>query len=159
VLSGVGAGLVGARLGISVATLAFWAPAVLGVPLALTDFRERRLPYELSIPIYVVGAPCLTAAALVFGRWASLAQAAVAMLVVAGLFLVLALAVPGQLGLGDVVLVGGLAMTLGWLGWPQVLVGLMGGLLVAAVTGLVSAARGRSLVRVILPLGPALLMA
>jgi leader peptidase (prepilin peptidase)/N-methyltransferase len=129
----------------------------LGVPLALADFRERRLPYELSLPIYAVGAPCLTAAALVFGRWASLAQAAVAMLVAAGLFLVLALAVPGQLGLGDVVLVGGLAMTLGWLGWPQVLVGLTGGLLVAAAAGLASAARRRSLVRVILPLGPALL--
>jgi leader peptidase (prepilin peptidase)/N-methyltransferase len=55
-----------------------------------------------------------------------------------GMFLAVALALPGQLGLGDVVLIGWIAMTLAWLGWDRLGVGLLAGLLLQAVAAAVA---------------------
>lgn len=155
--SGVLAGLVGARLGASLALPAFWAPAALACPLAIADLVRRRLPYALVVPLYVVGAVALATAAVSLGDIGPLARAVGATVAATVVFLAIALLLPGQLGLGDVVLVGALTLSLGWWGWPEVTTGLMVGLLLGAAAGLVLAVARRSLKRVVLPLGPALL--
>jgi leader peptidase (prepilin peptidase)/N-methyltransferase len=157
IVSGVLAGLVGVRLGASLVLPAFWAPAALAGPLACTDLLRRRLPYALVVPLYVIGGVTLVAAAVSLGNVGSLASAVGAAVAATVVFLAVALVFPGQLGLGDVVLVGALALSLGWLGWPKAITGLMIGLLLGAGPGLVLAVARRSPKRVVLPLGPALL--
>jgi leader peptidase (prepilin peptidase)/N-methyltransferase len=80
---------------------------------------------------------------------------AAAVTVAAGL--ALALADAGQMGLGDVVLAGWVALSLGWFGWPSAWAGLFMGFAVQAVLfGLVALRRAHDRPRA-LPMGPALM--
>jgi len=119
-----------------------WLPAYLylavaGIVLAAVDLRVHRLPDAVVLPSYPVLAALLGVAALADGvggdgwdgrRVLGAAAGAAALLV---LFGVLHLLSGGQLGLGDVKLVGLLGGALGWLGASSVLLGLLAGLLAA----------------------------
>lgn len=158
IASGVLAGLVGARLGASLVLPAFWAPAALAIPLAVTDLLWHRLPYALVLPLYIIGLVALAVAALGLGNVGSLVRAVGTAVVATVTFLVLALGFPGQLGLGDVVLAGALMLSLSWLSLPKAGMALMIGLLLGAAAGLVLTVVRRSPKRVVVPLGPALLI-
>jgi leader peptidase (prepilin peptidase) / N-methyltransferase len=133
------------------------ATAALAAPLAVTDVRVRRLPYLLMAPIYAVGVACAALAIVFSSKPWDAARALLAMGVVGATALLLALAAAGQFGLGDVVLLGALAISLGWLGWPHLVVGIGSGLLLAAVGGAVSMIAGRLTWRDRMSLGPVLL--
>jgi leader peptidase (prepilin peptidase)/N-methyltransferase len=97
------------------------------VPLAVIDVDCLRLPDRLTLPAYPVGLALLTAASAVTGDWSALGRAVVAAGVVAVGAVAFALVVDrgAGLGLGDVKLLGLLALHLGWLGWGQVVVGIV----------------------------------
>jgi leader peptidase (prepilin peptidase)/N-methyltransferase len=82
---------------------------------------------------------------------AALVGAAVTMLA-----LVIGLALPGQLGLGDVSLFGVIALSLGWLGLDTAVVGLLVGISVQSAAAFANVLRTRTMRRQ-MPLGPALL--
>ncbi len=84
-----------------------------------------------------------------------------ALLVVAGVWFAAAFASPESVGLGDARLAGLTAATLGWLGWPQVLLGqALTAVLALLTAGAVALARpqlrGR---RMPIPMGPAMISA
>jgi leader peptidase (prepilin peptidase)/N-methyltransferase len=133
----------------------FWIFAVLGMGLAGTDLRRNRLPYALTVTLFFACAAAFIAEATRTGDFGPLARAAVVgALATAGL-LALALALPGQIGLGDVTFAGAITFSLGWLSWQAATGGLLVGLLVQGVVVLAVKALARN--RATLPLGPALI--
>ena len=156
-LTGAAAGLVGARLGWSLVLPAFIGASVIGVVLAVVDVRQRRLPFLLSGLVYGGCVACFGVESVLASSFGPFGRSVVAGLVVAFAFLALALAMPGQLGLGDVALVGWIAMTLGWLGWGHLVGGLVVGLALQAAGAVVLLVLRRKTVRGELPMGPALL--
>jgi leader peptidase (prepilin peptidase)/N-methyltransferase len=158
-------GLVGA---VSFAALgwALWPspilPAILvvagiGLLLAPIDLAVLRLPDPLVGTAFVAALALLGAAAVWTGHYDALLRAILAGAAMAGGYLLLALLPGGQLGLGDVKLVGVLGLPLGWLGWGYVLAGAALPHLVNAPVILVMLLSGRVRRHSALPLGPALL--
>jgi leader peptidase (prepilin peptidase)/N-methyltransferase len=133
-----------------------WAVST-GLLLAIVDLRERRLPNRALAVAAAGTALLLTVAAAVDSRWDALGRAALAGLVAGAGLLVLALISPSGLGMGDVKLAGLLGLQLGWLGWPELLLGLLLGFLAQALVGVALLAVRRVGLRDQLPFGPALL--
>ena len=159
--SGVHA-LIAASAGAGVAVLAEgWAElagfAILAVGCALLvviDLAVKRLPDAIVGPLYLALFAALTAAAILDGNLAGLGRAAAASaLAVAGYFL-LAFISPAGLGLGDVKLAGVLAGFLGWLGWSEVLFGMLSAFALGAMVSLVLLAAGRVKRDSEIPFGP-----
>ncbi len=135
VISGVVCMIVGTVLGSSLVMPAYWLCGLLGVALAIVDVRTRRLPYAMTGVMYASCAVALGLSAARSGDASPLVRAVLAAMLAFTGFLLLALAFPGQLGLGDVVLVGWVAFSLGWFGWRVAVVGLLAGLIIQAVVG------------------------
>jgi leader peptidase (prepilin peptidase) / N-methyltransferase len=151
---GVGAGTAVALNG-SLVLPAYWLCGLLSVALVITDLRCRRLPYALTGSLYgTTGVAILCDSAVTLDA-RSLVTATGAAAVTLTMFLLLALLAPGQVALGDVVLLGWVALSLGWFGYRVALLGILTGLLIAAVIalGLVAVRRATSAI----PLAPALL--
>ncbi len=156
----VASGLVCATVGtlaIPLALLpAYCLCAVSAIALAIIDVRVRRLPYALTGVMYGSCMVAFLAHTAATGEVRPLVTCLVAGAVAFLAFLALALALPGQLGLGDVVLVGWIAFSLGWFGWRAAALGLLVGLVMQATVAVVLLARPGP--RRMLPMGPALLI-
>ncbi|MBN1173884.1 MAG: prepilin peptidase [Micromonosporaceae bacterium] len=111
----------------------FWLTAVLGTTLAIIDVRCHRLPHALTAVLWGVGGVCLVGDAIVAWEPGRLIVAGVSALATTGALLLIALAFPGQLGLGDVNLAGALALSLGWWYWSAPLVGLLTAFVLQAI--------------------------
>ena len=116
--------------------VAFAFFGVLGVALAAIDIAVRRLPDRLTLPAYPILIALLAVAAIVGHDFAALLRALLGGLSLAGLFLLLALVRPGQLGGGDIKLAGIAGLALGWLGWPVLILGAALGFVLSAVASL-----------------------
>jgi leader peptidase (prepilin peptidase)/N-methyltransferase len=158
VAAGVAAAGVGVRLGWSLALPVYVLSVVVGAVLAVVDVRRHRLPYVLTVPTAAACLVCFGVASVVADDYAAVMRAVLAGAAAFVGFLLLALAFAGRLGLGDVVLVGWLAMSLGWLGWDRVGLGLLTGLILQALGGVALVARRRTWLADKLPMGPALLV-
>ncbi len=128
-----------------------------GVALAVTDAVARRLPDPLTGAAYAGVLALLLAAAAAGDRWGQLGRAAAGGAVLAGCFLVLALAGPGAVGLGDVKLAASIGTALAWVGWGPLVAGTAAGLVLAALYGGVLLALRRATLRQQIPYGPFLL--
>jgi leader peptidase (prepilin peptidase)/N-methyltransferase len=157
-LTGTTAALVCGVLTLSPALPAFWMFAILGVGLAGTDMRRHRLPNALTGTLYLACTIGFIAEAFRSGNIGPLARASVTAALVTIALLVLALALPGQLGLGDVVLAGAISFSLGWLSWRTMATGMVLGFFVSALVSGSVTLRGRSTASRALPLGPSLLI-
>jgi leader peptidase (prepilin peptidase)/N-methyltransferase len=134
---------------------------VWAVVLAVVDLEVRRLPDRLVLPAYPAAAVLLTACSLLTGEPAGLLRALTcAGAGVAG-FLALALLSPGGqgLGLGDVKLAGVLGALLGWWGWSDALLGLLGGFVLGGLGAAVLLLTRRVDRQGALAFGPAMLLA
>ncbi len=139
------------RWGVLPAHLALLA---IGLVLTAVDLDVHRLPDRLTLG----GLPVLTMLLALDWDGGRMLHAAFACLVTGLVFLVLALAVPGGLGLGDVKLAALLALVLGWWGPLVVLQGLTLGFVIGGVValGLVLARRANRHTHV--AFGPSLLL-
>ncbi|WP_091546947.1 prepilin peptidase [Modestobacter sp. DSM 44400] len=137
---------------------AFLVFAVVAVLLTVVDLRHRLLPDRVVLPSLALGVVLLSAAAAGTGGWGDLARAILGAGVLFVVFLALALASPGGLGMGDVKLAALLGLHLGWLGWGAVLAGAVAGFVVQAVVALVLLAARRVRRDTELPFGPAMLV-
>jgi len=117
--------------------------------------RSRRLPFRLTGALWASSGLCFVGAAVTGQDARPLVRAATAGVVTAGVLLVVALALPGQLGLGDVALAGAVTFNLGWLSWRAAVIGLLAALLVQGVIAIALRLRRRE--RAMSPMGPALL--
>jgi Flp pilus assembly protein protease CpaA len=146
------------RFGLSPQLPALGYLVVAGVALALIDARTRRLPDALTLPSYPVALVLLGLAALWLPDGAGHLVRGLAGLAIAWLFFVLqALIYPAGVGWGDVKLSGVLGLYLGWFGTSALLAGLLGGYLLAALTGTGLLLAGRATRKSLLPFGPFLL--
>lgn len=132
--------------------------AVAGVLLAVEDFARHRLPNAVMQPTAVALVLLLAVAALLDGAWSGLLRGILAAVVCGGLYLLLALARPTGLGLGDVKLGALLGLWLGWLGWQAVVVGVLAGFVVGGVVGLALIAVRRADRRSAIAFGPWMLL-
>ncbi|GAA3341932.1 A24 family peptidase [Curtobacterium pusillum] len=98
----------------------------ISVALTLIDLDVHRLPNAIVLPAYPVLAALLLATSALSGDWGSLLRAGVGLVVLGGVYLLLALVVPGGMGLGDVKLAGVLGLVLAYLGWGPLAVGAFG---------------------------------
>ena len=138
----VGAAAAFDSLGLAIAAAAFLA---LMLAIAVIDARHRIVPNRLVYPAFVVFLAAIAAADL-FGEEASLVRALVGMLVYGGPLLIVGLAVPGGMGMGDVKLAALIGLVLGSRGLSLVAVaagvGILGGG-VGAIVALLVLRRGR----------------
>ncbi len=137
--------------------VAFAFLGVLGVALAAIDIAVQRLPDLLTLTAYPILIALLAGAAIAGHDFAALLRALLGGLALAGVFLVLALIRPGQLGGGDIKLAGVAGLALGWLGWPVLIVGAALGFVLSAVVSVALLAARRVTLHSTISFGPFLL--
>jgi leader peptidase (prepilin peptidase)/N-methyltransferase len=107
-----------------------------GIPLAVIDQVEHRLPDRITLPVWAVSSAYLTLLAHTTQGWGHYAQAHIAMAVAFLAFWLIA-EWPGQpLGFGDVKLAGLIALHLGWHGPSLATAGLSLGIVLAGLGAL-----------------------
>jgi leader peptidase (prepilin peptidase)/N-methyltransferase len=143
------------RFGASPELAAFCYLAVAGVALAFIDVRYHRLPDVLTLPSYPIGIAALGVSAIFVpnGAW-HFSYGLIGMAAVWLFFVLQVLIYPAGMGWGDVKLSGIIGLYLGWFGAGAVLAGLLGGYLLAAVTGIGLIAARRATRKSHLPFGP-----
>ncbi len=125
--------------------MASWTPVVipfgialmvLGIPAAVVDAVEHRIPDRFSLPL--CGASVVAAgAAVIVGDDLGRGFRALLGGVVWGAVLLMSYLATGQPGPGDVKLAPSIGILLGWFGWPWVLGGLLATYVLTALAGLV----------------------
>jgi leader peptidase (prepilin peptidase)/N-methyltransferase len=125
--------VLGWRVGLRWELALYWLLVLLGVPLAIIDFTDRRLPRLLVYPLLIGALGAVVVLCLVRGDAAPGVRAVAAMAALGGLFLVGALIVPGGIGSGDVRLAAVAGLVAGWSGWLAVVGALLMSLLYAAL--------------------------
>ncbi len=149
--------LIAGRFGGQPLTLAVGYLAAIGVALAAIDISVQRLPDRLTLPAYPVLIALLAVAALAGHDLTAFWRSLLGGLVLAGGYLLLGVARPGQLGGGDVKLAGLAGLALGWLGWRAVLTGATLGFILGGLAGLALLAAHRVTLRGAISFGPFLL--
>ena len=132
-----------------------WA-AAFGVPLALVDLAEHRLPRPLTYPSAAGTLLLLGAARLAGDRTGSPLHALYGALALWAVFWLMALVLP--FGRGDATLGLTIGAVLGWYGWHTLYTGVFLGFLLAGVHGTAKLAARRAGRRDELPFGPSLLL-
>lgn len=127
--------------------------ATFGTALAVVDVLEQRLPSRLTAAGWIVVAVLLLATALLDSRLPDLVRALVASAVLATGHMLLALAVPGGLGAGDVKLAMLVGLPLGYISWSSVVLGTVLGWTAGAIAMLLLRPR-RHLREKTIPMGP-----
>lgn len=155
-LTSAGAGLVALR-GSPLLAAELWLLALV-VVLSVTDLTTRRLPNVLLGPGGVVLAALLVLGAVAEGRPRDLVRALLVAVVLFLAFLLVAVAAPGGLGMGDVKLVGVLGLVLGLTGLEAALAALVLALILHVAASVALLLTRRITRRTALPLGPALLL-
>ncbi|MFJ3309107.1 prepilin peptidase [Streptomyces sp. NPDC086549] len=139
------------ELGVWLLLAPFW------VLLAVIDFRVRRLPDPLTLPLAGAALVLLGLVSLLpehAGHWLTALYGALAL--GAG-YLVLWLINPGGMGFGDVKLALGAGAVLGWYGWPTVMLGTFAGFLLGALYGGALVVAGRAGRKTAIAFGPFLI--
>ncbi|MFF7900298.1 prepilin peptidase [Streptomyces sp. NPDC088817] len=138
--------------------LAVWLLlAPVGVLLAVVDFRVRRLPDVLTLPLAGAALVLLGPAALLPGHAGHWPTALYGALALGGCYFVLFLVNPAGMGFGDVKLALGAGAVLGWYGWPTVMLGTFAGFLFGALYGGALVVVRRAGRKTAIPFGPFLL--
>lgn len=128
------------------------------VALALIDLDTHTLPNAIVYPAAVVLVVVLLGASVADGDLFPFLRGLIGAAVLGGAYLVLALAVPGGMGLGDVKLAVVLGLVLAYLGWGPLAVGAFGAFLVGGTVAIVLLALGRVRRRGGIPFGPSMLV-
>ena len=134
---------------------AYLAFAAVAVALALIDLDVRRLPNAIVLPAYPVLAVLLSLDL----DGSSLLRAAGGAALLFGFFFLVAFAVPGAMGFGDVKLAGLVGGMTAYLSWGTLLTAAFGAFLLGSLAGLLLMAVGRAGRRSAVPFGPFMLVA
>jgi leader peptidase (prepilin peptidase)/N-methyltransferase len=148
------------RFGLAPPLPAYCYLAVVAVPLAFIDARQRRLPNLATLPSYPASLLLLgVAAPFVAGGSGRFIHALIGMAAAIGFFGLLLLVSPTGIGLGDVKLAGPLGAYLGWLGAAAFVTGLLAAWLLAALTAIGLLLARRATRKSEIPFGPFLIAA
>ncbi|WP_435735848.1 A24 family peptidase [Cellulosimicrobium sp. PMB13] len=145
--------------------VAWWSGLTAGTPalvlvaagcalLAVVDARTHRLPDAVLLPVWAVATVLLALAALLTGDGPALVRALCGALFGFGAFAALRLVHPPGLGFGDVKLAGLLGTALAWLGWAELVVGLVAPFVLGGVWAVALLALRRATRSTAVPFGP-----
>ncbi|MER7797893.1 prepilin peptidase [Microbacterium sp. NPDC096154] len=134
--------------------VAYLALAGFGVALAAIDLDTHRLPHVLVYPLATTGLILFAAAALLSGDGAALLRAVVGAAAMGAIYLAVAFAKAGGMGMGDVKLALALGLFLGWAGWGALAVGFIAAFALGAAVGLALMAARRIERKGGIPFGP-----
>lgn len=126
----------------------------ISVALTLIDIATHTLPNAIVYPSGIVLTVLLVVASAADGDWSALGRAAIGALGSGALYLGLALAVPGGMGLGDVKLAVVLGLVLAYLGWGPLAVGSFAAFLLGGTFAVVLLVVRRAGRRSGIPFGP-----
>jgi leader peptidase (prepilin peptidase)/N-methyltransferase len=146
-----------ARLHLLAALPAYLFFVAAGVALAAIDLDVMKLPNAIVYPSYVALAVLLTTASFISGSFEPLLRAAVGAVALFVLFLALAIAKPGGMGLGDVKLAGVIGAVLGFLSYPAVIIGAFAAFVIGGLLGAVLLVAQRAGRKTLVPFGPAMI--
>ena len=127
-----------------------------GIALAAIDLDVHRLPNAIVYSCYLALAVGFGTAAAIEGSAQPLVRAAIGAVALFGLYLVIALARPGGMGLGDVKLAGAIGAALGFLSYPALVVGAFAAFVLGGLAAVAMTARRGATRRTALPFGPAM---
>lgn len=128
------------------------------VALALIDIDTHTLPNRIVLPMYPVLIVLLAASSVLTGDWAAMLRGLLGLVILGGMYLVLAIAAPRGMGFGDVKLAGTLGLLLAYLGWGPLAVGAFGAFLVGGTFGIVLLLTRRAGRSTGIPFGPWMLL-
>lgn len=135
--------------------LAVWLlMAPVAVLLTAVDWRVRRLPDALTLPLAVLAAGALGLVGRFTGETGAWRRALLGGLLLAACYLLLYVVNPSGIGLGDVKLALGLGVALGWYGWRTLAIGGAAGVLIGALYGAGLMIVRPSARKTAMPLGP-----
>ncbi len=143
-----------AQLGLVSALPAYFTFASVGIALTAIDLDCHRLPNVLVLPSYPVLVALLALSSAVDGDWVSLGRAGLGAAAMLTFYLVLVLAYPAGMGMGDLKLAGVLGLVLGYVSVAAVLVGAAAGFVLGAVVGVALMAAGVAGRKTAVPFGP-----
>jgi leader peptidase (prepilin peptidase)/N-methyltransferase len=132
--------------------------AAVGVALFWVDVDVHRLPEALTLPCLPAVALLLAIASATTGDWGALARAVACGVAAWVAYVILALAVPGGLGLGDATLGGLVSLALGYLAWGAPVVAFVAAYLVSGAAALVGLALRRLHLKSDIAFGPYILL-
>ncbi len=132
--------------------------AAVGVALFWIDVDVHRLPEALTLPCIPGVALLLAVASATTGDWGALARAVACGVAGWLVYVVLALALPGGLGLGDATLGGLVSLPLGYLALGAPVVAFVAAYLVSGVAALVGLALRRLHLKSDIAFGPYILL-
>jgi len=132
--------------------------AAVGVALFWIDVDVHRLPEALTLPCIPAVALMLAVASATTGDWGALARAVACGVAAWLVYLVLALAVPGGLGLGDATLGALVSLPLGYVAWGAPVVAFLAAYLVSGVAALAGLGLGRLHLKSDIAFGPYILL-
>ena len=141
-------------LGTAFILLALLYLVSVSVALAAIDLDTHTLPDRLVLPAYPAGAALLAVAALLTGEPGRLLGALIGVCGLFALYLLMALAYPAGMGMGDVKLAGLLGLYLGWFGWGQLAVGAFSAFLLGGLFALLLLITRRANRKSGIPFGP-----
>lgn len=124
------------------------------VAVAAIDLEHLRIPTPIIYATAALGAPLLVLASAGTHRYDALISAAVGAAAAFGAFFALFYAVPKGIGFGDVRLAGLCGGFLGWIGYREVLLGVLLAFVLAGVPAIVLLALHRVQRRTQFPFGP-----
>jgi leader peptidase (prepilin peptidase)/N-methyltransferase len=130
-----------------------------GVALTMIDIDHKRLPDVIVLPSWGVLAALLTIASAHSGDWAALGRAGIGGTALLAFYLVLAVAYPAGMGLGDVKLAFILGGMLAYLSWKAFAVGAFGGFVLGSLGGILLLATRRGNRKTAIPFGPYMIAA
>ncbi|MFL6115463.1 MAG: prepilin peptidase [Catenulispora sp.] len=160
IVAALGGLVVGHRLGNDPAVVTYEVFALGAVLLVFIDIAVRRLPDQLTAPLAGLGLVGLGSASYLARDVTPFLRGLTGAALAGGLFLALAWARPdGEgMGLGDAKLAGVLGLYLGWLGWADLVLGILAGTTAATVFGLYMLRTGRMDRKSALTYGPFLML-
>lgn len=155
VLSSADAATLGATL---LALVAYLFLAAVSVALGLIDLDVHRLPNVITYPSFLVMAVLLGASGLLSGDIDALLRAGIGAAGLCAAYLVMALAYPGGMGMGDVKLAAMLGLSLAWVGWGAFAVGAFAAFVLGGLFGVILLLARRAGRKSGIPFGPWMLI-
>ncbi|PZE74093.1 A24 family peptidase [Curtobacterium sp. MCBD17_019] len=138
----------------SVLLVAFLYLMAISVALSLIDVETHTLPNVIVLPAYPVCLVLLAGVSVLTGDGAAFVRGVIGLAALGLGYLMLAILVPGGMGLGDVKLAGVLGFVLAYLGWGPLAVGAFGAFLLGGIFAIVLVAMRRARRGSGIPFGP-----
>lgn len=144
------------RLDLTAALPAYLFFVAVGIVLTAIDLDVKRLPNAIVYPAYVVLAGLLAVASVFEGSVEPLLRAFIGAGALTAFYLLLVVAYPGGMGLGDVKLAGVTGAALGFVSYPALVIGAFAAFLIGGLGGVALIVLRRANRRTAVPFGPSM---